>query len=135
MNYVELVGRVLYAAIFLLASPRHFSPEGIAHATDLGVPFAALFVPASGVIMILGAVSVMSGYHTRWGAALLIVFLIPVTFSMHAFWTIHDPVAMRIQLGMFMKNVSMLGIALMLLYHGAGPVSVDGRARTPQPEV
>jgi len=127
MNYLELIGRVLFGAIFLLGAPRHFTPEAISHAAELHVPLAQALVPASGVLMIVGALSVIVGYQTRFGALLLVAFLIPVTLLMHAFWDISDPVAARTQQVMFFKNISMLGGALLLAYHGAGPISVDGR--------
>ena len=127
MSYVFLVGRILFAAIFIAAAPRHFTSEAAAHATDLGVPLARLAVPVSGVISLLGGLSVLLGYHARVGAWLLVLFLVPVTLMMHAFWKIDDPVAMHTQHAMFMKNISMLGAALLLAYLGGGPLSLDGR--------
>jgi putative oxidoreductase len=46
---------------------------------------------------------------------------------MHKFWTISDPGAAMQQQAMFMKNVSILGAALMIAYFGAGPISIDAR--------
>ena len=62
------------------------------------------------------------------GMALLVLFLVPVTLMMHGFWAVTDPAAQSVQQIMFMKNVSMLGGALLIAYFGAGPVSLDGRA-------
>jgi len=56
-----------------------------------------------------------------------VLFLIPVTFMMHKFWTVSDPMMAQIQMVMFMKNVSMLGGALLISYFGAGPFSLDAR--------
>ncbi len=44
---------------------------------------------------------------------------------MHRYWTIADPAARQMDMIMFMKNVSMLGAALMLTYFGGGPYSLD----------
>jgi putative oxidoreductase len=55
------------------------------------------------------------------------LFLVPVTLMMHKFWGVADPTAAMIQRVMFMKNVSMLGAALMLTHLGAGPFSLDRR--------
>ena len=125
MRYLFPIGRVLFALIFITAAPRHFTHEGIQHATDLGVPLAALLVPVSGFMAIAGGLSVAVGYRTRWGAWLLVVFLLPVTFAMHGYWRLHDPVEVRIQRAMFAKNVSMLGAALLLSQFGAGRISID----------
>ena len=125
MQYLPVLGRVLFAAIFLAAAPRHFTREAIAHAQELGVPLARLAVPLSGVLAILGGLSVLVGYHARLGALALIGFLVPVTLMMHAFWSVTDPVQAHVQQAMFMKNLSMLGGAVLLLAFGAGPLSID----------
>jgi putative oxidoreductase len=108
------VGRVLFALIFILAAPRHFSSEGIRHAADLGTPFAHVLVPISGVMALAGGLSVATGYKARLGAWILIAFLVPVTLFMHQFWKRQNPEESRVQLAMFSKNVSMLGAALVL---------------------
>jgi putative oxidoreductase len=127
MGYAVLLGRILFATIFLVAAPRHFTAEGAAHAADLGVPLASLAVPASGVLAIAGGLSVLLGYHAKIGAWLLIAFLVPVTVMMHSFWRLSDPLAIHVQQAMFLKNVSMIGAALLIAAFGAGPVSLDAR--------
>jgi putative oxidoreductase len=127
MRYVALLGRVLFALIFITAAPRHFSHEGIQHAADLGVPLASLLVPVSGVMALAGGLSIALGYRARWGAWLLVGFLVPVTLMMHAFWTLHDPASIHIQQAMFAKNLSMLGAVLLVANLGVGPLSLDDR--------
>ena len=127
MPYLVLLGRVLFAAIFLAAAPRHFTAEGAAHAADLGVPLAAIAVPLAGLMAIGGGLSVLLGCQARAGAWLLVAFLVPVTLMMHAFWRLDDPVAVHIQQAMFMKNLSMIGAAWLIAYFGAGPLSLDAR--------
>jgi putative oxidoreductase len=114
VNLIVPVGRVLFALIFLVAAPRHFTAEGIAHAAELGVPLAGALVPLSGAMAILGGLSVAFGVRPAWGAWVLIAFLVPVTLGMHAFWSIADPVQRHVQQAMFAKNVAMLGAALIL---------------------
>ncbi len=126
MGYVILLGRILYSAIFLMAAPRHFSHEGISHAADLGVPLAGFAVPLSGLMAIVGALSVLLGFRARMGAWVLIAFLVPVTLMMHAFWSLSDPAAVHTQQAMFAKNLSMIGAALLLSQVGSGPFSLDG---------
>ena len=126
MRYLVLAGRILFALIFITASPRHFSGEGIEHAAQLGVPLSGLLVPISGVMALVGGLSIALGYKARWGAWTLVAFLIPVTVMMHAFWKLQDPVMVHTQQAMFAKNVSILGAALMIAYFGSGPCSIDG---------
>jgi putative oxidoreductase len=127
MGIVVLLGRVLLSAIFIAAAPRHFTREGIAHAAALGVPLAGLLVPFSGLLSFAGGVSLLLGYRAEWGAWLLVAFLVPVTLMMHAFWRLDDPAAIHTQQAMFMKNVALLGAALLAGQIGAGPLSLDAR--------
>jgi putative oxidoreductase len=127
MRYAVLLGRILYSAIFLSSAPGHFTAGTIAYAAAKGVPFASILVPFSGILAFLGGLSVLLGYKARYGAWLLVLFLVPVTAMMHPFWNLADPMAARIQYIMFMKNVSMLGGALLIAYYGSGPLSLDGR--------
>jgi putative oxidoreductase len=120
---------VLFSLIFLGAAPRHFSAEGIRHAAEFGWPGTAVLVPLSGVMAILGALSLLLGWRARLGALLLIAFLAPITFTLHAFWNVSDPVMHHVQLAMFAKNVALMGGALMFAYFGAGPLSVDEAAQ------
>ena len=122
------VGRVLFALIFIGSGVSHFSPDTIAYAAQAGLPLAGLLVPASGVLAAAGGLSVALGWHARLGAVALVTFLLPVTFQMHAFWAEQDPMMAQMQFAMFMKNVSMIGGALLVARVGAGPVSLDARA-------
>jgi putative oxidoreductase len=125
MRYVALVGRILFSAIFIIAGFGHFTQAEIGYAAQQGVPFASLLVPASGVMAVAGGLSILVGYHARVGAVLVAVFLVPVTLALHRFWAEADPMMAQLQLAMFLKNVSMLGGALIVSHFGAGPASID----------
>lgn len=125
MKSIILIGRIFFSAIFLITASGHFMPETIAFAASKGVPLAAIAVPLSGVMEIVGALSIAIGYKAKWGAWLIVLFLVPITFSMHNFWTIEDPMARYGEMAHFLKNISMLGGALLLTQYGAGPISLD----------
>jgi putative oxidoreductase len=125
MRILFPIARVLFALIFLVAAPRHFTQGGVQHATDLGVPLAKILVPISGAMALAGGLSLVVGWRARWGAWTLVAFLIPVTVMMHAFWRQPDAAAFHVQQAMFMKNLSMLGAALLLTQFGAGRMSID----------
>jgi putative oxidoreductase len=128
-TYLVPLGRFLFALIFLAAVPMHFTAPGIQYAAGEGVPLAGILVPLSGVFALLGGLSVLLGYYARVGAALLAVFLLPVTLVMHDFWSVSDPMAAQLQQVMFMKNLAILGGALLIMYFGSGPFSVGERRR------
>jgi putative oxidoreductase len=67
-----------------------------------------------------------TSYHAKLGAWLIVLFLIGVT-PMHKFWGVTDPMMQQMQLVMFMKNVAMLGGALLISQLGSGPWSLDNR--------
>jgi putative oxidoreductase len=127
MKLIPLIGRIFFSLIFLLTAFNHFSGDSIAYAASQNVPLASVLVPASGILATLGGISIVLGYKAKLGAWLIVLFLVPVTIMMHNFWTIADPMMKQMQMAMFMKNLSMLGGALLITYFGAGPLSVDAR--------
>jgi len=129
MKAIVLIGRILFSLIFIMAAMGHFSAMGVAYATSQGVPAASFLVPLSGVLAVLGGLSIAFGYKAKIGAWLIVIFLIPVTFMMHRFWAITDPMMMQMQMSIFMKNLSMLGGALLITYFGAGPMSIDAMSK------
>ncbi|MES2138732.1 MAG: DoxX family protein [Bacteroidota bacterium] len=129
MKYIELVGRFLYSIIFLRTIMNHFTADAVGYAVFTGVPVASVLVPLSGILAIVGAISIILGYKTKWGALLIVAFLIPVTLFMHAFWKETDPMEVQRQMTNFMKNTSMLGGALIISYFGAGPLSIDAKKK------
>ena len=130
MKYILLLGRILFSLIFLMSGlVGHFKPETAQYAASAGVPAASVLVPIAGIIAILGALSIILGFKAKVGGWLLVVFLVPVTFMMHRFWATSDLMMQQMQMAMFMKNMSMLGGALIITYFGAGPLSIDNRIR------
>jgi putative oxidoreductase len=124
-RYLALVGRQLFSVIFIIASAGHFTPGTMALAAAHGVPQAYLLVPLSGLIALAGGLSVLFGYRARIGGALLVLFLVPVTFMMHNFWAAADAATFRIELALFLRNIALLGCALLVTRVGAGPLSLD----------
>jgi putative oxidoreductase len=122
------LGRLFYALIFLAASPSDFTKQAIGYAAAQGVPLASIAVPLAGVIALAGGLSILLGYRAKVGAWLIALFLVLVTPTMHKFWGISDPMVAQMQMIMFMKNVSMLGGALLISQLGAGPWSLDARS-------
>jgi hypothetical protein len=60
--------------------------QGIEYARMYRVPAPEVLVPLSGLVAVVGALSVILGIWADLGALLLISFLLPVAFFMHAFW-------------------------------------------------
>src|ERR1700685_2220111 len=126
---IVLLGRFLYAMIFVMSGPRHFMSQTIAFAASQGVPLASIAVPLSGAIALIGGLSILLGYRAKIGAWLIALFLVLITPMMHKFWGVTDPMTQQIQMIMFFKNASMLGAALVITQLGSGPWSLDARKK------
>jgi putative oxidoreductase len=124
LAYVSLLGRIFYSAIFIMSGPNHFKAATIGYAAAQGVPLASIAVPLSGIIALLGGLSIALGYRAKLGAWLIVLFLVPVTLMLHRFWGVSDPQVAGLQLAMFMKNLSLLGTALIIARLGSGPLSL-----------
>lgn len=121
------LARLLFALILVMSGFTHFSGQTIAHAASQCVPLASFAVPFSGLIALAGGLSILLGYRSKIGAWLIVLFLVPVTLMMHKFRGINDPIVAQTQMAMFMKNVALIGGALIISYFGSGPFSLDAR--------
>ncbi|MBP9842021.1 MAG: DoxX family protein [Simkaniaceae bacterium] len=124
MKYILLLGRFLFSSIFILKAFDHFNAKSIAHAASMGVPMPSLLVPVGSLLILLGGLSILFGYKSRCGAWLLVIFLLPTTLMMHPFWKMEGGYAVMMETYCFLKNVSLLGAALMITYFGSGPLSL-----------
>jgi putative oxidoreductase len=128
-RYAVPLGRILFALIFILSAPHLLSGAAVGTAHQHGVPLPSLAVPVAGIVALVGGLSVALGYHGRVGAWLLLLFLVPVTLFMHAFWANGNPVVAQTQQVEFLKNLALVGAALLVASFGSGPVSLDERLR------
>jgi putative oxidoreductase len=117
LDYVFLLGRILYGGFFVLGGLNHFQHLGMmsGFVGSKGVPAAKGGVVLSGVLIIVGGLSVMFGYHVWIGLACIVAFLVPVTFLMHNYWVETEMMPRINQRVNFQKNVALLGAALMML--------------------
>ncbi len=112
-----LIGRILFGGFFFLSGLNHFKNYNgsVGYARMKGVPMPSVAVLGSGALILLGGVGVILGVATAWSLYAIVLFLVPVTLSMHRFWTIADPMQKMGEQINFMKNIALLGAALMLL--------------------
>ena len=109
-----LIGRILFVPIFLSSAIGHLrNAEMMAgYAGSKGVPSPKAAVQLSGLVLLVGALSVLLGVYADLGALLLFVFLIPTAFLMHAFWKESDAMAKMNETIHFFKDLSLAGAAL-----------------------
>ena len=80
-----------------------------------GTPSPKLAVAGTGVILLLVGLSMLLGVYPLVGIILLIVFLLGVSFQMHATWKVDDAQMKQIDMINFTKNMALLGALLMFL--------------------
>lgn len=116
MNIVMIIGRVLFALIFIASGINHFtkSQAMTGYAQFKKVPAAKAAVLLSGIVLLLGGISMVIGIYADLGALALAVALIVMALKMHDFWTQTDPQAKQTETIAFFKNLSMAGAALFL---------------------
>lgn len=89
------------------------------------MPAPKAAVAGSGVLLILGGVSLLLGVLPMIGCILLLIFLAGVSPMMHDFWRIHDPQQRASEMINFTKNLALAGAVLMILVMpGLWPLSL-----------
>jgi uncharacterized membrane protein YphA (DoxX/SURF4 family) len=116
MDVIVLIGRILFAALFLSSSYAHLAMTGAlaGYAQAKGVPMARPAVLVSGVMLVVGGLSVLLGVWADLGSLILVLFLIPTAILMHGFWKETDPQARQMEMTQFQKDTALGGAALML---------------------
>jgi len=131
MRALFVLGRAIFGGFFVFNGVNHLQhAKGMAqYASAKGVPAAQQAVQATGLMLIAGGLSIVTGIKPRQGLATLIGFLVPVTLQMHRFWDEKDPEARQREMTHFLKNMALVGASLALMeIREPWPVSVD-RAR------
>jgi putative oxidoreductase len=123
-DVAQLIARLLLSWLFLQAGYGHLTQvkpmAGYAKAVGK-IPMAEAAVIVSGLMLLAGGLSILLGYHPRIGAALLFVFLVPVAFTMHAYWRETDPMQRAGQRAHFWKNMALAGAALWIVANPGWP--------------
>ncbi len=114
---VFVIGRILYGGYFMMMGWNHFkNTEMLAgYAQSKGIRSPKLAVRGSGVLLLAGGLGILLGVYVEWAVLALVLFLVPVSFKMHAFWSVSDPMAKMGDMTHFLKNMALLGAALMML--------------------
>jgi|YelNatPaOPRAMG01_1025707.scaffolds.fasta_scaffold75137_2 putative oxidoreductase len=124
-----LIARVLFSLIFISGAIEHLTKVGYmaGYAKAMGVPLPHLAIIVTGLMLLAGSISILLGWKISYGAIILIVFLIPVTYQMHFLPMLHATDAMQKQMEMinFLKNLGLMGGAIYIALLGAGKYSID----------
>ena len=134
--YLSALGRILLANIFLMSALGNKIPnfsQTAQYMASEGVPLPQLMLAGAILFLIAGSVSIILGFKTRIGAALLLIFLILATFFFHDFWTFEGEARTQ-QMIQFMKNLSLMGAMIFLIGNGPGAIAMDAGPAEPDNE-
>jgi putative oxidoreductase len=127
---LSVLGRVLLCTIFFMAAVGNDIPhfnDVVKVMMSVEIPAPQLMLVGAIVFLIAGSLSVIVGYKARFGAVLLLTFLVLATYYFHPFWKLEGQ-AQQEQMINFMKNLSMMGAMLFIMGNGSGPMSLDSRS-------
>jgi uncharacterized membrane protein YphA (DoxX/SURF4 family) len=132
MNTVLLIGRILFAIMFVSGGLNHLTKAEAmtGYAGFKKVPAAKFSVLVSGVLLIAGGLSVILGVYADLGALVIAVLLVLMALKMHDFWAQADAQAKQTETIGFFKNISMAGGALIMFAIAATEGSDYGWALT-----
>ena len=120
--WTSLLARIFLSAIFIKSGiGKIFSGASTQqYMESSGVP-GWLLIPTI-IVLLVGGLSVLLGYKARYGALVLVGFLIPATLIFHNVFI--EPA----QEVAFMKNLGLMGGLLMVTAFGPGRISFDEKS-------
>lgn len=126
MEWLALVGRILLSLIFITSGYKHLRDLGQTSqiAAAVGMPAPKLMAVIASLFALLGGLSFAAGYQVEIGAVLLLLFLLPITFTVHPFWKYSDAMEKANHQAHFMKNLGLIGSLLVIFFYGSGPLGL-----------
>ncbi len=111
-----ILGRIMFGVYFLISGINHFRNAGMltGYSASKKVPYPKLAVLFSGAMLVVGGLGFIFGFFIAESSVLLILFLVPTSFIMHAFWKVSDPTHRMGEQINFMKNLALIGALLMM---------------------
>lgn len=118
-KYSHLLGRIFLAVIFIMAAIGKIKdPAGtMAYMASVGLPGILLWPTIA--LELLGGISIVVGFQTRFAAVALAVFTVVAAVLFH------NNMADQMQSIMFLKDIAIAGGFLLLASSGATAFSVD----------
>jgi putative oxidoreductase len=129
---IAVVGRVMLCVVFLAAAMGHSVPTVRDVAQFIGAKgvIAANWAFVGGVVLlVVGSLAVAVGFKARFGASILLAFLLLATACSpgFTFWTMVNAAARQEALLHFITKVSLMGAMLFIIANGPGEMSLDGK--------
>lgn len=122
-KYINRIGRILFSLIFIASGLSKIGDwdKTISYMESHNMIFTTFFLIIAMLLQIAGGLSIITSYKTKIGTILLLIFMIPVTFIFHNFWTLPTETELEIitqqtEMVSFLKNITIIG-ALLLIFN------------------
>ena len=119
MHIVELIGRILLSALFLIEGIGKISMQEnvVMYMENYGIP-EILFIPAV-ILEILFPLLLIVGYKTKLAAFVMALFTFTVAIIFHTDFS------KGMEMVFFLKDLAIAGGFLMIFVYGANKISLD----------
>lgn len=134
MSVVEkfgpLLGRILIALLFIPAGVSKIGGFAgtVGYIASKGLPLPQVAAAGTIVVEVLVGLALLIGFKARWAALILALFTLVAAFLFHNFWAVPADQQMMQSINFF-KNLAIVGGLLFVAANGAGPLSLDNKAR------
>jgi len=124
-----LLGRLIFVWFYATAAMdvvHHWS----AYSDQLAVrhmPLPPLLLVFALLLVGIGCLSLLFGYHTKHGAVLLFGVTIVAAVSLRDYWHFPDDQARQVTFQLFARDLAICGGLLFLVGMGGGPFALDNR--------
>ncbi len=118
-----LIWFYMTGAMDILANWHHISV--LMEARHVPLPPLALLVAL--IVIFMGCLSLLFGYHARLGAVILFALTVIGAVVMHDYWNVGDPVRRAAEFAIFARDFAIAGGLLLMVGMGPGPFAIDNR--------
>jgi putative oxidoreductase len=122
------VGRLVFGWFFLAQAAFYGDNwhDTVLQMMIAGIPVPPFALALTLLLVVMGAMSLILGFHARYGALLLFAVTIVTAVLMHDYWHIvGDPAARRAHFELFACYAAIAGGLLLLVGQGPGPLAID----------
>jgi len=117
MDILFLIGRIIVGLFYLSSALNHFQNTDMMaqYAGSKGVPAPRASIIITGLVLLIGGLTILIGFFPLVGIALLVIFLLGTAFIIHNFWTVEDEQTRQMEMVQFMKDLALAGSLLMFV--------------------
>lgn len=117
--WIHLAGRILFSLFCILFGLMHIFGTGVPdYMRSRGVPGPKIVSAATGLMVLVGGVLVLLGWHRFVGAGLVFLAVFPAAWALHPFWKEQEPAKRLEEMSHFFKAVALAGGALLIAFYG-----------------